>query len=336
MASYYGKNIKISIFGESHGPAIGFSMDGLPAGEMIDNEILQKFMDRRAPGSGNLVTERREGDVPKFISGIHRGYTTGAPVTAIIENKNQNSKDYRSMENLPRPGHADFTAQMKYGGFQQKEGGGHFSGRLTAPMCAAGGILMQILERKGIKVQASLYSVGGSREDMMEQVRVAKEQGDSVGAIVQCCITGLDAGVGEPMFDGVEGKIAQAVFAIPAVKGIEFGCGFASADMKGSSNNDAFLLKNGEIVTETNNCGGILGGITTGAPVWFKVAFKPTPSISLPQKTVNMDTGEEEILKIEGRHDPCLAIRAVPVVEAAAAMAIYDLIMDYGMREVRI
>lgn len=335
MSSVFGTNIKLSIFGESHSREIGMTLDGIPAGEKIDLEELQKFMDRRAPGRDERSTARHEDDIPEFITGIKNGVTCGTPVTAVIRNKDVRSQDYEDMKNVPRPGHADYPAHVKYCGNEDYRGGGHFSGRLTAPMCIAGEIVKQILSRKGITVEAKVDEIHGvqisderSYEKAMAEIDAAREEGDSVGGIVSCVITGLPAGIGDPMFGGVENVISQAVFGIPAVKGIEFGKGFDAARIRGSENNDPFTVdEHGAVITEGNNHGGVLGGLTSGMPVTFRAAFKPTPSIAKPQKTINYETGEQEELVIKGRHDPCVAVRAVPVVEAAAALAVYDLLL---------
>ena len=335
MSSVFGTNIKLSIFGESHSREIGMTLDGIPAGEKIDLEELQKFMDRRAPGKDERSTARHEDDIPEFITGIKNGVTCGTPVTAVIRNKDVRSQDYEDMKNVPRPGHADYPAHIKYCGNEDYRGGGHFSGRLTAPMCIAGGIVKQILSRKGITVEAKVDEIHGVQisderlyEKAMAEIDAAREEGDSVGGIVSCVITGLPAGIGDPMFGGVENVISQAVFGIPAVKGIEFGKGFDAARIRGSENNDPFTVdEHGAVITEGNNHGGVLGGLTSGMPVTFRAAFKPTPSIAKPQKTINYETGEQEELVIKGRHDPCVAVRAVPVVEAAAALAVYDLLL---------
>ena len=351
MSSVFGSNIKLSIFGESHSAAIGMTLDGIPAGERIDLDELQSFMDRRAPGHDKRSTARHEDDVPEFVSGVRigaapeqnpdgrYGITTGTPITAIIKNKDTRSQDYEQMKNIPRPGHADYPAHIKYGGNEDYRGGGHFSGRLTAPMCIAGGIILQILKRRGITIKAMISEIHGvevtdddSYDRAMAEIDKAREEGDSVGGVVSCVIEGIPAGVGEPMFGGVENVISQDVFAIPAVKGIEFGRGFDTARIKGSENNDQFVIvadgSGTRIATETNNHGGILGGLTSGMPVTFRAAFKPTPSIAKPQKSINYETGEETELVIKGRHDPCVVVRAVPVVEAAAAIAVYDLLQE--------
>ena len=328
MSSTYGKNLKIAIFGQSHSEAIGVTMDGLPAGFSIDMDELQSFMNRRAPGRDKYSTPRKEADKPDFISGLVGNVTCGAPLTAIIKNTNTRSSDYDNIRDIPRPGHADFTAHVKYGGFEDVSGGGHFSGRLTAPLCIAGGIVKQILAESGITVDAVIKEIGGNSEDPYRAIEEARGRGDSVGGIIECTVNGLPAGIGNPMFDGVENNIAKAVFAIPAVKGIEFGRGFDAGRICGSENNDEFYYEGEQVRTRTNNHGGILGGITSGMPVVFRVAIKPTPSISIQQNSIRYSRGEDDILRVRGRHDPCIVPRAVPCVEAACAIALYDLILD--------
>jgi chorismate synthase len=325
MASTFGNNIKISIFGESHSEAIGVNIDGLPAGIRIDMDELQKFMDRRAPGRSRYATSRREADRPEFLCGIRDGVTSGTPLTAIIRNTNTRSGDYEDMKDIPRPGHADYPAHVKYGGSEDYRGGGHFSGRLTAPLCIAGGIFKQILAADGIDISARIVEIGGSREDPFAAIEEAMKAGDSVGGIIECTVTGMAVGIGEPMFDGIENRIAGAVFSIPAVKGIEFGRGFDAARIKGSENNDEFYMDGESVKTRTNNHGGILGGLSSGMPIVFRVAIKPTPSISIEQSSVSYSHKENVKLKVKGRHDPCIVPRAVPCVEAAAALALYDL-----------
>ena len=346
MSSVYTGNLTVSIFGQSHAPAIGVTIDGLPAGFPINLDELQFFLSRRAPGQNAWSTPRREVDAPEVLCGLKNGKTCGAPLTAIIRNTNTRSGDYENLKDVPRPGHADYTAQVKFGGAQDASGGGHFSGRLTAPMCIAGGICMQLLEHEGVRIRARILSIGtvtdsapfdapvagkpfpavsdGAATTMQEEIAQAKADGDSVGGVIECVIDGLPAGIGEPMFGGLENLIARTVFAIPAVKGVDFGAGFAAARLRGSENNDPFRVQNGHIVTETNNCGGILGGISTGMPVVFRAAFKPTPSISRTQASVSLSRMENETLVIHGRHDPCIVPRAVPCVEAAAAIAVLD------------
>jgi len=327
MSSTYGENIRVSIFGQSHSAGIGVNIEGLPAGERIDMERLQTFLDRRAPGKSELSTARSEADVPEFLSGLVGDVTCGAPLCAIIRNGDTRSKDYSGLGVTPRPGHADYTAAVKYGGNQDVAGGGHFSGRLTAPLCIAGGICLQLLEREGIAVTARIHSVGGvsGEEKMREAILAAKAKGDSVGGVIECCITGAPVGLGDPMFGGMENRIAQIVFGIPAIRGLEFGTGFEAASLRGSVHNDPYYTHvTGEVRTKTNHHGGILGGITSGMPLIFRAAVKPTPSIALEQSSVSLSAGEDKKLVIHGRHDPCIVPRAVPVMEAAAAAAIYD------------
>lgn len=325
MASEFGKNIRVSIFGESHGAAIGVSIDGMPAGVSVDMERLQHFLDRRAPGRSRFTTARREEDRPEFLCGIRGGVTCGTPITAIIRNRDTRSGDYSQMEDIPRPGHADYAARMRYGGNEDCRGGGHFSGRLTAPLCVAGGIFLQALEAEGITVRARILEIGGNTEDPRGEIEKAMAQKDSVGGIIECVVNGMPPGIGDPIYDGLENRISLAVFGIPAVKGIEFGRGFEAARLRGSENNDAFYFDGGTVKTRTNNHGGILGGISSGMPIVFRVAVKPTPSIGKEQDSIRYDTGENVKMTVQGRHDPCIVPRAVPCVEAAAAMAIYDL-----------
>ena len=354
MSSTYGENLKLSIFGQSHGAAIGMTLDGIPAGQHVDLDVLQEFLNRRAPGQNDWSTPRREEDRPEFLAGILDGFTCGAPIAAVIHNKNTRSGDYANLKDCPRPGHADYTAQIKYGGFQDAAGGGHFSGRLTAPLCIAGGLCKQWLAEMGIQIAARISAIAGEQDEtevdqlnpplerigtdfpvlsaaagerMRAKIAHARSEGDSVGGVIECYITGLPVGLGEPMFGGVESKIAQIVYGVPAVKGLEFGSGFAAAGIRGSENNDSFSVENGRIQTLTNHAGGILGGIANGMPVIFRVAIKPTPSISRPQQSVSLSREEEQALSVKGRHDPCIVPRAVPVIEAAAAIAIYDLVL---------
>ena len=352
MSSTYGDNLKLSIFGQSHGNAIGMTLDGIPAGLPVDLEELQKFLNRRAPGQNDFSTSRREEDAPEFLAGIVNGYTCGAPIAAIIHNRNTRSGDYENLKDCPRPGHADYTAQIKYNGFQDVAGGGHFSGRLTAPQCIAGGLCKQWLRKSGIEIAAHINVIAGISDEplyldwinpdfsliqgdfpvlnpdagvkMREAIAAAKADGDSVGGVIECMVTGLPAGIGEPMFGGMESKIAQIIYGIPAVKGLDFGSGFTGSYLRGSQNNDAYIIENGNVSTQSNNSGGILGGITTGMPLVFSVAVKPTPSISKAQQSISLSKREEQQLQIKGRHDPCIVPRAVPVVEAAAAIAVFD------------
>lgn len=357
MSSEFGNILRVSVFGQSHGKAVGVVVDGLPAGEAIDLEELQRFLDRRRPGTGPLSTARKETDVPEFLSGLEGGKTCGAPLCAVIKNADQHSKDYGELADKPRPGHADFTAWAKWGGRADMRGGGHFSGRLTAPLCVAGGIAKQILARRGIFVGAHLASVAGicdrpfplhptaalfeevaakpfpvldeaAGERMRAAILEAKNDLDSVGGVIECAAAGLPAGLGEPMFGGVENRLAAALFGIPAVKGVEFGEGFRAAELRGSENNDPFTVEDGEIRAETNRAGGILGGITTGMPLVLRAAVKPTPSIGRPQKTVRLSAMEASELTVHGRHDPCIAHRAVPVVEAVTAAVLLDMLLE--------
>ena len=357
MSSEFGNLLKVSVFGQSHGKAIGVVVDGLPAGEAIDLEELDRFLDRRRTGKNRLSTARKESDVPVFLSGLENGVTCGAPLCAVIENSDQHSSDYRELRDKPRPGHADYTAYVKWKGQADMRGGGHFSGRLTAPLCVAGGIAKQILARRGVYVGAHLWSVGTERdtpfplrptrelfesvaakpfpvlddqagERMQALILEARQNLDSVGGVIECAATGMPAGLGDPMFGGVENRLAAALFGIPAVKGVEFGDGFAAARAHGSENNDPFAEEDGHVVTETNHAGGILGGITNGMPIVLRTAVKPTASISRPQRTVSLSAGENTDLVIHGRHDPCIAHRAVPVVEAVTAAVLLDLLLE--------
>ncbi len=363
MSTSYGKNLNISIYGGSHDEQIGVIASGLPKGFCVDTAELAAFMARRAPGQNKLSTSRKEADTPVFLSGVNEtdGKLTldGSELHAIIRNTSQRSSDYSNLSFVPRPSHADFAARKKYGDGVDLRGGGHFSGRLTAPMCIIGGICLQYLKSKNIHIAAHLYSVGGvkdtpfdlvsvnakdfallqSRSDfpvlnaeagdkMKERISLAREAGDSVGGIVECAVIGLPAGLGEHIFDGVENRISGIVFGIPAVKAIEFGNGFECASLFGSQNNDPFVTDGKDIYTMTNNCGGILGGMTNGMPLVFRAAMKPTPSIFREQDSVDMVSMTPVKLNIKGRHDPCVVTRAVPVFEAAAAIAVCDMLLD--------
>lgn len=357
MSSMWGTKVKLSIFGGSHTEAIGVVIDGLPAGEKIDMDQVMLQMARRAPGKDKASTQRKEGDVPHILSGFLNGVTTGAPLCAVIENTNTRSADYGNIALCPRPGHSDYTAWVKYQGYNDIRGGGHFSGRLTANLVFAGAVCRQILERRGIVIGAHALRIGGvqdqafdmaavtreqlqnlntqyfsvlsseAKEKMYERIEAARMEQDSVGGVIECAAMGVPAGLGDPMFGGVESVFSSILFGIPAVKGVEFGGGFESAEKTGSENNDAFCLgDDGEIRTKTNYSGGILGGITDGMPLVFRMAVKPTPSISKPQRSVNLSEKKEEELVIRGRHDPCIVPRAIPVAEAAAAVAIMNLL----------
>lgn len=357
MSSEFGKALRVGVFGQSHGKAVGVTMDGLPAGEAIDLTELRAFLDRRRPGKNALSTARREADAPVFLSGLEHGVTCGSPLCAMIENGDQHSADYDELRDKPRPSHADYTALVKWRGQADMRGGGHFSGRLTAPLCIAGGIAKQILARRNIFVGAHLTSVGTVEDErfplfptaelfaqiaaksfpvlsdeagkrMKAAITAAAEAGDSVGGTIECAAVGLPAGLGSPMFDGMENRLAAALFGIPAVKGLEFGAGFASSALRGSENNDPFIVEDGVIRTESNRAGGILGGITDAMPLTLRLAVKPTPSISLPQRTVSLSRMEPAELIIRGRHDPCIAHRAVPVVEAVTAAVLLDFLLE--------
>ncbi len=357
MSCSFGERVRLTIFGQSHSEMLGCVLDGLPAGEPVDLQQLAAFMRRRAPGRNAFSTPRKEADTVRFVSGLVNDTTVGAPVCALIENTNTKSQDYDKLRQFPRPGHADYTAFVKHGGANDARGGGNFSGRMTAALCAGGGLLMQMLSRRGIEIGAHIAAIHTAEdapvspvtgdmarlkaaedkpfpvlddakgERMQAVVLEAKQAGDSVGGVIECAITGVPVGAGEPMFDGIENKIAAAMFAIPAVKGIEFGAGFASARLYGSENNDCFYRDGDAVRTQTNNHGGCLGGLASGMPIIFRVAIKPTPSITQPQQTLDLQTGQQETLVIGGRHDPCIVPRAVPVVQAAAALAMADFIL---------
>ena len=348
--NWNGAKLKLKIYGASHAPAIGMRLEGVPAGEPIDRDALQRFLDRRAPGRTPWSTPRKEPDRPDFISGLRDGCTDGGILAAEIRNTNVRSADYATFARTPRPGHADYPAAVKYGAAWDNAGGGAFSGRMTAPLCIAGGVCLQLLERAGVRVISRIAEIGGildvgeltestagksfpvvddaAGEAMIAAIMEAKGQGDSLGGVVECRVLGLPVGLGGPLFEGLESRITALVYGIPAVKGLDFGAGFAAARLRGSENNDPFLLREGRVVTESNHCGGILGGMSDGMPLVFRAAFKPTPSIALPQRSVDLETMEETELRIGGRHDPCVVPRAVPVVEAAAALALYDALLE--------
>ena len=355
MSGMWGSKIKLSIFGESHGNAIGITIDGLPAGFSIDMDKIMMEMARRAPGKSSLSTPRKESDIPEILSGYFEGKTTGTPLCAIIRNSNTKSKDYSKLKDVMRPGHADYTGAVRYKGFNDYRGGGHFSGRITAPLVFAGAICKQILEVKGIIVSAHINSIGKIKDcsflesdisdellnsfkekelplintkledEMRQEILSARSSGDSIGGTIECAILGVSPGIGDPFFDSVESTLAHLMFSVPAVKGVEFGKGFDISKMRGSEANDEYYLENGNIKTKTNNNGGILGGITNGMPIIFNVAIKPTASIFKEQNAVNIVTMEETTLCIEGRHDPCIVQRALPVIEAVAAIGITEL-----------
>jgi len=357
MSSNFGKIVHVSIFGQSHGEGIGVVMDGLPAGEKIDLDRVQAFMARRAPG-GMQTTQRKEKDQVKILSGLVDGVTCGAPLCGVIENTDVKSADYTALADVPRPMHADYPAYVRHKGFNDVRGGGHFSARLTAPLCFAGAVCMQLLEKQGIALFGHILSVGDvmdkpfdpmneeagaladlkkrippvldekAGEAMLRAIENARNEGDSMGGSVELCVLGLPAGLGEPPFDGVENRLSQALYAVPAIKAIDFGAGRAAAFMHGSAHNDAFVMRDGAVKTASNRHGGILGGLTTGMPLLLTCYFKPTPSIAREQQSISLSRGENVVLSVRGRHDPCVALRAVPCVEAAAAIALYDLYLE--------
>ena len=322
--------MKYEIFGESHGPAIGVVLTGVPAGLKLDTEFILSEMARRAPGKNSTSTARKESDLPEILSGVLDGVTTGAPLCAMIRNSDQHSSDYSEFKRKPRPSHSDYAAWVRYNGHNDIRGGGHFSGRLTAPLVFAGAVAKLYLKEKGIEVTSVIRNIGGTEdptpEKMEEVILQARSEEDSVGGIVGITISNVPAGVGSPdRGENIEGEMARAMFAIPAVKGIQFGAGFRFASMRGSQANDALRVENGRVVTRTNHAGGINGGISNGMPILFDVVFRPTPSIGKEQETVDLETMENTTLCIKGRHDPCVVLRARPVVEAAAALTMMDL-----------
>ncbi|MBQ8552089.1 MAG: chorismate synthase [Clostridia bacterium] len=361
MASVYGTKLKLSVFGESHGDAIGVVIDGFPAGLKLDLDYIGAFMKRRAPG-GSFSTKRTEPDIPRIVSGVSNGFTNGYPICAVIENTNQHSSSYQDKMTIPRPSHADYAAALKYGDHVELHGGGHFSGRLTAPLTFAGALCSLYLARHGVEIAAHIKQIlnvsdrsfadNVTADELRELkghsfptldpmaaeafatiINSARDKGDSVGAKLECAAVGLPAALGEHMFESVEAEISQLMFAIPAVKGIEFGAGFDFCRMYGSDANDAYEYKDKKVVTKQNNCGGIVGGMTTGMPVTFSVAIKPTPSIFLEQDSVDMQNKCDAKLQIKGRHDPCIAVRAVPVIEACTAIALTQLMLKADGRK---
>ena len=357
MSSVICDKIKLSIFGESHGEAIGCVIDGLPAGVVLDMDKIYKDMSRRAPGKDKFATPRLEKDIPHILSGVLNNTTTGAPLAMIIQNTNTQSGDYSNLMTVPRPSHSDYPAYVKYNGFNDIRGGGHFSGRLTAPIVFAGAVAKQILAQKGIRIAAHIKRIGSvcdssfdfcdvsdeliakladtnfsvidndAEAKMRDEIEKYRLDSDSVGGEIECVATGLPVGVGGNMFDTVEGKLASILFGVPAVKGVQFGLGFDFAKANGSSVNDQYKINDGKVALCTNNNGGVVGGMTNGAPVVVSVAIKPTPSISKEQNSVNLQTMTEETLVIKGRHDPCIVPRAVPVIESAVALGLLDLML---------
>ncbi len=352
MSSTLGKNLEISIFGESHGEAVGVVINGLPSGEFVDMDIINQYLQKRASGKDKTMTARRESDEVKILSGVYNDHTTGTPLAMVIYNQDQKSKDYSELDGKARPSHADFSGFVRYNGFNDIRGGGHFSGRLTTPMVMAGSLCLSILKNKGIEICANIYEIGnikgerlGDRLDiatfenlrekqiqaiakenrMREEILLAREKLDSVGGRIECVVTGIQAGIGSPIFDGVENIISKAVFGIPAIKGIEFG---EESELKGSLYNDNFKVQDDKVITLTNHDGGINGGITNGMPIVFSVKVKPTPSIARNQETIDFKKMENTTIAIKGRHDPCVVARCVPCLECVTAIAILDLIME--------
>lgn len=358
MSGIWGRNLKVSIFGESHGTGIGITIDGLPSGFEIDLDKVNFEMGRRAPGKSPLSTARKEGDNVEILSGFFEGKTTGTPLCGIIRNKDNRSRDYGKLRDLMRPGHADYTGNVRYNGFNDYRGGGHFSGRITAPIVFAGAICKQILEKEGIKITSHVKSIGkvedinfnsleieeeimnnilnmelpvldkSVEKKMREEILNAKSEGDSVGGIIECAITGIKAGVGSPFFYSIESVISHLLFSVPAVKGVEFGEGFNITKLRGSEANDSMYYDGDQVKTRTNNNGGVIGGISNGMPIIFRAGIKPTASIIKKQETINIKTKENEELVIEGRHDPCIVQRAIPVIECIAAVGILDLMKE--------
>lgn len=357
MGATFGRNIRMTIFGESHGKGIGLVLDGLPPGTPIDEGFIKEEMARRAPGQNRMSTQRQENDAFIIESGVFENKATGTPLCVLIPNSDQHSKDYSLLKDVMRPGHADYAGKIRYKGFNDYRGGGHFSGRLTAPLVFTGALAKTVLVQKGIVVGSHIARIGRIKDDsfnplgetaecllglrkhtlpvmdenkvplMETEILSAREQKDSVGGIIEVMATGVPAGIGDPFFDSLESCLSHALFSVPAVKGVEFGMGFAMASLKGSETNDPMTFNGGAVKTTRNNNGGITGGISNGMPVLFRVAVKPTPSISRPQQTVNVTEGKDTILEIEGRHDPCIVPRAVPVVEAVTAWVLLDMLL---------
>lgn len=362
MSGQWGQNLRVSLFGESHGAGLGIVLDGLPSGLALDMAEAQAELERRAPGRNEMSTTRREADEPNVLSGLYNGRTTGTPLCAVIENTNTRSGDYADLSDTVRPGHADYTGAVRYQGFNDPRGGGHFSGRLTAPLVFAGAVCKQLLDQKGVAVGARVQRIHTIEDDALTDDRLTREQfaawrtqalptvsaekaaemrraiagakaaGDSVGGVIECAALGLPAGVGDPFFDSVESTLAHLLFSVPAVKGVEFGLGFAMARRTGSQCNDAFYWQDGAVRTRTNHNGGLLGGLTDGMPVVCRVAIKPTASIAKPQQTVSLCKKTEETLVVKGRHDPCIVQRAVPVIEAVVALGLTDLLLSHAQR----
>lgn len=357
MKNTFGNNLTVTLFGESHGEAIGAVIDGITPGIAVNNEFIETLLSRRRP-HGKISTPRSEADPFQVLSGVFDGKTTGTPICIIIPNGDTQSKDYEATRFLARPSHADFTANCKYHGFEDYRGGGHFSGRITAALVAVGGILIPALESKGIKIGTHIKQIGSisdrefndiendisklnnmdfavlddeKSEEMNDEILKAREQGDSIGGILETAVIGLPCGLGEPWFDTVEGMLSHALFSIPAVKGVEFGAGFNFASMYGTKANDSFNISDGAVTSKTNNSGGINGGITNGMPIIFRTAFRPTPTISKPQNTIDMSKGENAVLEATGRHDPCIVHRARVVADSVTAIVLTDMLIGrYG------
>ena len=351
---YIGENLRLKIFGASHEPELGMTLDGFPSGEAIDLEALDVFLSRRAPGRNVWNTGRYESDQPMFRTGLRNGLTDSLPITAVIANEDARPDDYLSLRSVPRPGHADYAAWLQTGSIPA--GGGAWSGRMTAALCIAGGICIQFLERRGIVLQSRIAEIGGiidkgqldgstlpcsfgtlseeCGEEMKAAIAAVAAEGDSLGGVVECAVFGLPAGLGGPLFAGLESRISSLLFSIPAVKGVEFGLGFSSAKLRGSENNDAFVMRNGRVETVTNHCGGLLGGVTDGMPLTLRAAFKPTPSIAKVQQSVDLQSMTTTDLSISGRHDPCVVPRVLPCVEAAAAIVLCDALISCEPAEI--
>jgi chorismate synthase len=358
MGSVFGRNLKITLFGQSHGAAIGAVIDGLPAGHVIDLEKLQVFLDERSAKGKAGVTLRKESDRVRVLSGLNDGQTCGSPLCLVIDNADVRQSDYSAIFNTPRPSHADYPLSQKYGKVAVQSGGGHNSGRLTAALCAAGGVCMQLMEKEGVKIGAHHLSIGqiydrpfdtmnpeidmlspslyrcldkDVEEKMKQEVALAMADQDSIGGTIEVAAVGLPVGIGGGIFQGLDNRLAQAVFSVPGVKGVDFGQGFHAAFMRGSEHNDPWIKEGSQVRTQSNHAGGIVGGMSTGMPVLLQVALKPTPSIEKEQRTLNIRTGEQNTLSVTGRHDPCIALRALPAVVASVAIALYDALLDHKL-----
>lgn len=340
MSNSFGRYFTVTSFGESHGKVVGIIVDGCPAGLSLAEADFKNDLARRRAGNSPASTARREKDRAEILSGVLNGFTTGAPVCLVVKNENINDADYEELRSLIRPGHADFTAREKYGGFNDWRGGGRFSGRITAGFVMAGVIAKKLLGTIGVKISAHAVEIGGiaikddegiGNQKVQAAIAAARQRSDSLGGIIECVAENVPAGLGGPVFDTLDGELAKALLAVPAVKGVEFGAGFAAARMKGSENNDAFMIKNGKVVTKTNNAGGILGGISSGMPIVVRAAIKPTPSIGMEQQTVDIGKMKAAKIKVTGRHDACIVPRAVPVIEAMAAVTLCDFAIQAGL-----